>query len=768
MFRHNTVWSILSLGLHLSVTIVFSQTFPDDGLKSQELFKYLSGEVNLDVDLRGQFSKGPDSTRKKLWLFYDEKIVIIGVYSGEFSRPRIDQSGYIYSAPDETRIISARFKADDPGKVVIVQSNKDIVVVDITYDDFRHHYIFHASTRTPNIALPAPTEIIGDALYLLAGAKVFVSRDTGKTWAIDSINIGRTSVSDIALDSDYYAWIATFDGVFYQHPDSNIWHRTSPLPGSFQTSYSIFVDRKERIFVGKPGKIYVSTDRGSNWTDISTGVSGNVTKFSDDAFGNAYATTLGASYRLKNLTPPWEKISDSISSFSFFAPTSNPINAIAGDTIIVASTKFGLFQSSDQGTTWIHVPNSYQLPAHTFYSGVVFDGKYYFISTNLGVFRAALGDSIWEKVFPKQGFISGVNTLVTDSAGNLYSNLPFKVNPATTMFLPVKSADHGSTWIPDTAGLSSSGINAGTQQFDLLVNPGGTQYLKGNGTLVSKKPGGAWKLDTSGLWIKSGEFISDVSLNNKKGFMYLSRTIAGFPTPTFHLYMRAGEDSVWLRVNTDTLAAGDGRMFSDVHGNIIVRTLTSPYKIWRYDGNTWTNIPLPGGATFAQLLTIDKNGVLWGVFFGGFPKGLHFSKDNGVTWKYVGLEKVGMKSLSIIEDTVYAVTIIDGVRAFTTASEPTTVGNSVPQLAASYELHQNYPNPFNPSTTISFKIQVSGFISLKVYDVLGREVATLVNEERKAGTHSVQFDASRLSSGMYIYSLRTGSFSASKKLLLMK
>jgi len=85
-----------------------------------------------------------------------------------------------------------------------------------------------------------------------------------------------------------------------------------------------------------------------------------------------------------------------------------------------------------------------------------------------------------------------------------------------------------------------------------------------------------------------------------------------------------------------------------------------------------------------------------------------------------------------------------------------------------YSLENNFPNPFNPSTSINFNIPVDGFVKLKVYDMAGREVATLVNEVRVAGSYSVEFNASNLTSGVYFYKLTSGNFSATKKMLLIK
>ena len=86
----------------------------------------------------------------------------------------------------------------------------------------------------------------------------------------------------------------------------------------------------------------------------------------------------------------------------------------------------------------------------------------------------------------------------------------------------------------------------------------------------------------------------------------------------------------------------------------------------------------------------------------------------------------------------------------------------------SYNIQQNYPNPFNPSTVIRFSIPKDEFVTLKIYDILGREVGTLLNQVIPGGSHEVRFDGSKLSSGIYIYTLRSGSFTRSFKMVLAK
>ncbi len=89
-------------------------------------------------------------------------------------------------------------------------------------------------------------------------------------------------------------------------------------------------------------------------------------------------------------------------------------------------------------------------------------------------------------------------------------------------------------------------------------------------------------------------------------------------------------------------------------------------------------------------------------------------------------------------------------------------------FVSSYSLSQNYPNPFNPATNINYSIKESGFVTLKVYDILGKQVAVLVNENKPAGNYTVEFNAANLPSGVYIYKLTAGKFTAVKKLVLIK
>ncbi|TAL65255.1 MAG: T9SS type A sorting domain-containing protein [Bacteroidetes bacterium] len=94
--------------------------------------------------------------------------------------------------------------------------------------------------------------------------------------------------------------------------------------------------------------------------------------------------------------------------------------------------------------------------------------------------------------------------------------------------------------------------------------------------------------------------------------------------------------------------------------------------------------------------------------------------------------------------------------------------NNKISIVKEFKLEQNYPNPFNPVTTINYQVPVKSFVSLKIFDILGREVATLVNEEKQQGKYSVEFNESKLSSGVYFFELNAGDFRSVKKMTLLK
>ncbi|MFA6439906.1 MAG: T9SS type A sorting domain-containing protein [Bacteriovoracaceae bacterium] len=762
-----------------SCVVIIVLTNTSAGQIDQQNFQNtVPGEITLDVDQKIFESI---LVKVRFSLLRTEKQITIYAFNLENSQNNKSLGEVIFNfvAPAETKIISASFKSDEPGKILVLLSDKRVLVFVIDHEIIggeEVHWVVDIQTHSPLDFLSSPLKILGDAMYILANGSVYASWDTAKTWASDSINISSQSVNGITVDTNFFAWIITQSrNLYYQHPDSNIWHKDT----SFKTTgfpRAIFIDRKGRMFISttaSSGRVLLSTDGGASFTNTSSGITGTIISFGDDAFGNIYALSTGSdAYRLSNLTLPWESIGDSLKAVAYLPSNTKIINSLKGDSILYAATIYGTFQSTDFGTTWEHSPDPSQSRSHNFYTSVIRAGNYNLISNNLGIFRNTAGDSTWKKIFPQRGFVWGVNAVAADSAGNIYGNLPMKTGATSWLFYIMKSTDGGTTWMYDTAGQKALGLTSGTQQYNLFVDQQGTLYLGGNGVLYSKKPEQHWIVDTTGLGIKSDEFIADLSLNNKKGITYLARRVGAFPTYSLAIYQRSSNDSIWHRVNTSLLATTEGRIISDHEGNIIVRTLSGSYKFWKYNAEQWSEIPQPtglGSNSFAQVLAVDQSGVLWGVFFGnGINQGVYYTSDNGVKWNYAGLKGVGIKYLSTVNDTAYAVTIIDGVFGFTATLTPALVNGGQPQLALAFQLFQNYPNPFNPTTTIHYHLPVKTFVTITVYDLLGREVATLVNEELRGGFYSVPFNASALSSGVYFYRMQAGYYTQTKKFILQK
>jgi hypothetical protein len=725
--------------------------------KSFNFAKYFKGESDLD---RVPSYPPPSAPLFSTQLQYTERILTI--------RMAVPSGDSILSAfePDrEVRITSACFKANDAGTVIATLSDGETVIIGIGFDG-----VWRKQKPKPT-SLLNPVKLMGDALYVLQSGKPWASRDTAKTWSLDTIGIRGESISDIALDAqaNVYA-VSQSKKLWFQHRDSSefAW-RLIPEFSSSSFPTALFIDRTGRMFVASRfSGVQVSTDAGKSWNDVSTGIDENIDAFGDDGKGNVYAVgqTSGA-YRLSNLTPPWTLISDDITSLSQTTGKDKIITTIKGDSTLYATTRFGIFTSSDAGTHWTHASNDQQSKASTFYSPLVKAGGKYFLSSNLGVHRTADDGTSWEKVFPQDKYCSGINALSADDAGNLYGNFPIRIDAATSHFYPTKSMDQGAHWDLDTAGVSALGFNS--QILDHYVDAQGTQWLGGNGILYCKKPGQPWVKDTNGLGLSDGMYIRQVSRNNKKATVYTAVIKSG----KYSIYSRAVTESTWTSVNADVLSTTDGILHSDQDGNLIVKALTFPARLWKYDGQ-WKSVALPSEVSnFDQFLS-DGDGNLWitGMYGpSGAPKGLWVSTDVGANWKMVGLDGVPVKFLSADKDTVFAVTVGNGVFKFTKNS--TLAGIAAHSATAPLTLScQNQPNPFKPSTRIDFELPSDGSVTLSVLDVLGNEVAVLLQGPAAAGSHSAVWNATGLPGGMYVcrlqYRQTTGGaeYSTTHKLLL--
>jgi hypothetical protein len=158
------------------------------------------------------------------------------------------------------------------------------------------------------------------------------------------------------------------------------------------------------------------------------------------------------------------------------------------------------------------------------------------------------------------------------------------------------------------------------------------------------------------------------------------------------------------------------------------------------------------------------------IFAGGSTGKVYVSSDKGTNWELFtgGLPGIfNINFLAVKGKSIFAGTAGGGLWMHS-ISELVGVSEENIGLPKQFTLSQNYPNPFNPTTIIQYSLATKQFVTLKVYNLLGKEITTLVNEERPEGQYSLNFNAGNIPSGVYFYTIRAGSFTETKKMLLLK
>ncbi|MFC2093895.1 T9SS type A sorting domain-containing protein [Bacteroidota bacterium] len=197
--------------------------------------------------------------------------------------------------------------------------------------------------------------------------------------------------------------------------------------------------------------------------------------------------------------------------------------------------------------------------------------------------------------------------------------------------------------------------------------------------------------------------------------------------------------------------------------NIFAGTQLNGVYLSTNNGNTWTQTSL--NTEWITSLIISGTNIFAGTDNGNF----FHSTDNGTTWipRNEGLPTVrSIYSLLISNSYIFLGTGGNSVWRRPT-SEIIGIQNISTEIPSSFSLSQNYPNPFNPTTNIRFDLPRSGSVKLVVFDALGREVATLVNEKLAPGTYEVDWNGSEYPSGVYFYRIQAGDFVETKKMLLV-
>ncbi len=187
-------------------------------------------------------------------------------------------------------------------------------------------------------------------------------------------------------------------------------------------------------------------------------------------------------------------------------------------------------------------------------------------------------------------------------------------------------------------------------------------------------------------------------------------------------------------------------------------------------GESWVSLKTPPRGDYGLPILTDLIVVNNNLIYGCFNRFPYYTTDFGNSWTAIGVQISGTDQpwsyQQIRLNNKGELFARKEDRNLYKGTKATSVGyNSIP---TEFQLSQNYPNPFNPSTVISYQLAVSSFVTLKVYDVLGREIAKLVDEYKQAGTYTETFHGTSLPSGIYFYTFKAGDYNSTKKMVLLK
>lgn len=376
-------------------------------------------------------------------------------------------------------------------------------------------------------------------------------------------------------------------------------------------------------------------------------------------------------------------------------------------------------------------------------------------STDLGLnWENIMGNGFWVDTVLSLGKGLGYIFAGANGAGGVY-----------------RSSDKGETWLPAYDSLPASvQLNAFAFSDSILF------AATDRGVYSSSDSGSSWRLDTLGLSmgeVYPGHGGGTMGITIAGKTLYTIKSLGGvvFSSPT--------DTILWTQISTEYYHSGYGMAAIDT--NIFIATQDG---IYLYSGNsTWlprnNGLPVNDTSWLAScILTSDDSLLFAYILSSSAPGGIYVSSDLGQQWERINDSSFADFSVNTIaanKSYLFAGTQ-NGSWKIKISDIITSVKNDDYINPKIFYLSQNYPNPFNPSTTINYQLPEAGFVTLKIYDILGREVLTLVNGYKTAGNYRINFNARNLTSGVYIYQLKVNKskcnslsdFSAAKKFLLLK
>lgn len=573
-----------------------------------------------------------------------------------------------------------------------------------------------ASPNTIREILVKPT----GEMFATGGRYLCRSLDNGDSWEYVGDSVSNYWSASVSATPGGTLLLGSGKTLFRSTNNGNRWSTlASDLEMQSTISDIVTISESELFISTFQEGIYYSGDTGENWETKNDGLDDlQVTALQiDKVTGYLYAgTRIQGIFRSTDQGNSWHLANNGIRVLSL----SENISITSNDQIFVATQGSGVFRSIDSGRTWTSINNGLPVSSlrSTFYqvhestNGHLFLRSSFYEPNSFGSdswdpFRSTDGGNTWQRIYlPPMWFPNAI-------AFTLQEKMLMAVAPDYTLN---ESIDEGKTW--QTLGLIDHIISS------LLILPSG-KYLAGSYSGKHGGNGGVFRsLDSGRTWEASGGW---------------------------HLF--------------------GNELLKDVYGNLFSANGLLGVMKSTDDGYTWdtTNTGL-GENTFISSITTNKQGDIFVCDFYHDSGGVFRSTNSGASWEAVNeglltrdIYRLGVDSLGYL----YGISQTQGLYR-TVQSTLTEIESEHQQIFRHFSLSQNYPNPFNPTTKFEVRIAKYEFVTVRIWNLLGEEVATLVNEMKQPGTYTINWDGSKYPSGVYFSTMTAGSFRETKKLLLVR
>ncbi len=578
----------------------------------------------------------------------------------------------------------------------------------------------------------------GQLLAAHSSEGIFLSFDGGITWAPSNNGLTEKSVYSLSIHSDGRIFAGTFRGIFYSTDDGASWTKFASFPDKFVRA--LLINSQGHIFAGTEGfGAHRSTDGGNTWTEINAGLPdfARVNCIVEDHQGNMFAVANREIYRSADNGANWSQINTGLPDFSSFNAVY--INA---DGDLFAASSWGLYRSQNVGASWekIGTPNMIVEDIAMTAAGNIW------AATTRGVFRAKVGDDQWTFDPSRQPAASWQRFFVIDD-DTIYAGT------SSGLF---KSTNGGNSW--NALGLRSS-------VFSLLIDSQ-HDWFAGVSYFVTTNPseeGGIYRSSDRGSnWayvdLKGKAVYALAKDDSGHFFAGAGKLFPLFPLQGF-IYRSRDNGNTWQQIAVLDSAVYVLAIAPNSH--LFAGTFKGIYRSTDR-GNRWVFAGLKNKQVRAVLINQRGN------IFVAASDGVYNSTDDGNSWRPIGLSGTVTSSLSFDPNGhLYAGTWGQGIFRADPATTLVREGRN-PVLPSGFALEQNYPNPFNPDTRIRFELPISAEVKLAILDILGHEVATLVNGHLHSGHYKINWNGAGFASGVYFYRLQTGEFTQTRKMLLTK